>query len=100
MFNPYMMSPPETLLRVSGIEGARTFPLRPGSQVALFDSNKDVFYLKSTDAGGYATITAFEFHKLDDAPSDYITRDEFEELREEIRNVRTKRKPTVVVESD
>lgn len=80
---------PEGLIRVSGIDGAKAFPLAPNGRVALFDDSRDVFYVKTTDAGGYPTLTAYAFAPLQDTPApapDYVTRAEFDELKEMITN--------------
>ena len=73
------------LIQVTGLEGAKAYPMTPNTEVALFDGNRDVFYLKRTDAGGYPTIEAYEFKPLQEAAPkqqpEYVTRQEFEELR-------------------
>lgn len=79
----------EGLIRVTGAEGARAYPVAPNSVVPLFDAERDVLYVKSADAGGFATIRAFSFAPLQDAPqqqTEYVTRREFEELKEAIAN--------------
>ena len=78
------------LLQVTGMEGAKAYPLPPASTAALFDSDRDVFYLKKTDAGGYPTIQAYQFAPLQEAAQaptpDYVTREEFNRLKEMIEN--------------
>lgn len=73
------------LIQVTGLEGAKAYPMTPNTEVALFDGNRDVFYIKRTDAGGYPTIVAYEFKPLQEAAPaqqpEYVTRQEFEELR-------------------
>lgn len=79
----------EGLIRVTGAEGARAYPVAPNSVVPLFDAERDVLYVKSADAGGFATIRAFSFAPLQDAPqqqTEFVTRREFEELKEAIAN--------------
>lgn len=89
-FQPrYPQPQQEGIIRVSGIDGAKAFPLAPNGRVALFDDSRDVFYVKTTDAGGYPTLTAYAFAPLQDAPApapDYVTRAEFDELKEMIAN--------------
>ena len=79
-----------TLIQVTGLEGAKAYPMAPNTEAALFDGNRDVFYLKRTDAGGYPTIEAYEFKPLQEAapsaPTEYVTRKEFEDLKEAIMN--------------
>lgn len=73
------------LIQVTGMEGAKAYPLAPNAEVALFDAGSDVFYVKRTDAGGYPTIQAYQFKPLQEAAPtqqpEYVTRQEFEELR-------------------
>ena len=78
------------LIQVTGLEGAKAYPLAPNSEAALFDAGRDVFYVKRTDAGGYPTIQAYQFSPVQEAaPSaqpEYVTRQEFDELKEMIAN--------------
>ena len=78
------------LIQVTGMEGAKAYPLAPNSVAALFDADRDVMYIKRTDAGGYPTIQAYQFSPVQEAaPSaqpEYVTRQEFEELKEMIAN--------------
>ena len=95
--NPYMdrlaqMQPPtqprDGLIRVTGIDGARAYQMPPNSAVALFDGGQDVFYVKTTDGAGFPTIRAYSFQPMEQAQamgaSDYVTRAEFEQLKEMI----------------
>lgn len=41
-FNPYQPYE-QGLVRVTGIDGARAYQMRPNSTVALFDANNDYF---------------------------------------------------------
>lgn len=80
---------PDNLIRVTGVEGARAYPVAPNSTVPLFDADRDVLYVKSADAGGFPTIRAFAFSPLQDAPQqqpEYVTRQEFDQLKEMIEN--------------
>lgn len=93
------------LIQVTGMEGAKAYPLAPNSVAALFDADRDVMYIKRTDAGGYPTIAAYEFKPLQEAaPSaqpEYVTREEFNELKEMIANGKQPvRKAKPAAESD
>lgn len=82
---PFLNSFQSNLLRVNGIEGARAYSMAPNTTTALFDANEDVFYVKSADAGGFSTIQAYSFKRMEEAPTvaaEYVTRREFEELKE------------------
>jgi hypothetical protein len=86
---PQQQVQPEGLIRVTGVEGARAYPVAPNSTVPLFDADRDVLYVKSADAGGFPTIRAFAFSPLQDAPQqqpEYVTRQEFNDLKEMIAN--------------
>ena len=78
------------LIQVTGLEGAKAYPLPANSIAALFDADRDVMYIKRTDAGGYPTIEAYEFKPLQEAAPtqqpEYVTRQEFNELKEMIAN--------------
>lgn len=87
----YMQAQPtrESLIRVTGMEGARAYQMPPNSAAALFDGERDVFYIKSTDGAGFPTVKAFTFSPLQNpapAGADYVTRQEFEALKEAIAN--------------
>lgn len=95
------------LIQVTGMEGAKAYPMNPNSVVPLFDADRDVMYIKRTDAGGYPTIAAYQFTPVQEAaPSaspEYVTRQEFEEWKEMMANgkqpVRKASKPATA-ESD
>ena len=88
-FNPYQYQPDQGLIRVTGIDGARAYQMRPNSTVALFDANEDLMYIKVTDGAGFPTIRTFKFEELSPTSvsvSNFVTREEFDELRKEIEN--------------
>lgn len=94
--NPYAMNiapqTPMALTRVTGIDGAKAYQMAPNSTVALFDNNEDVMYIKTTDGAGFPTIRTFGFSEIttnnlqSTANTDYVTRDEFNKLKEELLN--------------
>lgn len=79
----------KSLTRVNGLEGAKAFQVMPRETVALFDGNDDIFYIKSADDGGFPTIKAYRFAEVDltgtKPTNDYVTKTEFEELRNEVK---------------
>lgn len=79
----------KSLTRVNGLEGAKAFQVMPRETVALFDGNDDIFYIKSADDGGFPTIKAYRFAEIDltgtKPTNDYVTKTEFEELRNEVK---------------
>ena len=79
------------LIQVNGIESATAYPTTPNSTVALFDTNDDILYIKSTDASNFPTIRKFRFKEesleVQTQPSvQYVTLDEFNKFKEEILN--------------
>ena len=62
---PSVTQPVNGLVSVTGIEGAKAYQLPPNSSMPLFDSNEDLLYVKTTDAGGFPTVKAFRFEAID-----------------------------------
>ena len=48
----------QNLIRVNGIEGAKAYQMSANSTVALFDTNEDIMYIKSTDGAPVQGATA------------------------------------------
>lgn len=81
----------QNLIRVNGIEGAKTYQMSANSTVALFDSNEDIMYIKTTDGAGFPSIRTFNFAEItqnekSSGSQDYISRQEFEEFKKELMN--------------
>ena len=81
----------QNLIRVNGIEGAKTYQMPANSTVALFDSNEDIMYIKTTDGAGFPSIRTFNFVEIkqnekSSGSQDYISRQEFEEFKKELMN--------------
>ncbi len=84
------VQPTGGLIKVTGIDGARAYQLPPNSTAALFDGEDDVFYLKTTDAGGYPTIREFRFEEVaqtGQAQPGAVTREEFAELAAKVERL-------------
>ena len=82
---------PQNLIRVNGIDGAKAYQMNANSTVALFDSNEDIMYIKTTDGAGFPSIRMFKFEEVNETTKseekqDYISRKEFEEFKKEIMN--------------
>ena len=100
--NPYYNQPmnnqpyvpqesPQSLIRVNGIDGAKAYQMPANSTVALFDTNEDIMYVKSTDGAGFPSIRTFSFTEIKENTkatqnTDYISRQEFEEFKKELMN--------------
>ena len=81
-----LRQPVNGLVRVTGIEGARAYQLPPNSVMPLFDGNEDVFFLKTTDGGGFPTLRRFRFAEepLTPQAEQAVTRQELNALSEKI----------------
>lgn len=73
---------------VQGESGAKAYPVAPGNTVLLMDSENQVFYIKHVDAvtGMPQPLRIFTFKENIPEPAveashDYVTREEFEELK-------------------
>ena len=90
-YNPYqnnmqyqqMNQSMQGLIRVNGIDGARAYQMSANSQVALFDANEDLMYVKCTDGAGFPSIRTFRFVEVTDTNqinnnNDYVSREEME----------------------
>jgi hypothetical protein len=99
--NPYLQLTQQTmppaqqqatgLVRVTGIDGARAYQMPPNSTAALFDGNEPLFYVKSTDGGGFPTIKTFRFEEVTDAKPaqvEYATIDDITKLHHEIESMK------------
>lgn len=81
----------QNLIRVNGIDGAKTYQMPANSTVALFDCNEDIMYIKTTDGAGFPSIRTFSFTEVKEQNKpipqvDYISREEFEEFKKELMN--------------
>ena len=81
----------QNLIRVNGIDGAKTYQMPANSTVALFDCNEDIMYIKTTDGAGFPSIRTFNFVEItqnekSSGNKDYISRQEFEEFKKELMN--------------
>lgn len=82
---------------VIGVEGARAYQIPFNSSVLMLDSeNEGIMYIKTSDNIGMCNIRLFKFEECTETPqnsNDYITREEFEQalnkLREGVQNEQT-----------
>lgn len=76
--------PIDAVIRVNGLEGARMYNMPANSKVPLFNANEDVFYIKTTDGAGFPELKAYAFHEvpLDKVRTEYVTRDEFDQYKD------------------
>lgn len=94
-FNPYMQNPEPSrsndIQYVNGLESAKAFPMGTNSSVILMDSGEPKFYLKKTDASGFADIKTYVFSEYQETPpqENYVLKTEFYELKEQMNNLST-----------
>lgn len=84
------------IIWVQGEAGAKAYPIQSGKSVVLFDSETERFFIKSTDASGMPQpLRIFKYSETDENEeksnkidiSQFITRDEFEDLMEKIEKI-------------
>lgn len=89
-----MMPQRVEMIKVTGMDGAKAYLMEPNSSVALFDAEKPIFYLKSTDGAGFPTIKAYDYiphqEQITESP-EYITRQEFDAWKEAFVNEQQQR---------
>ena len=57
--------PVNNILRVTGPESAKAYSIPADSSVILFDANNPIFYLKTTDDGGFPhPLRTFKFEEV------------------------------------
>ena len=79
----------EKLKRVNGLDSAKAYPMAPNSEVALFEENDDVMYIKMTDSNNFPSLRKFRFVEEPlEVPNkeQYVTLDEFKKFKEELLN--------------
>lgn len=97
--NPYGMqqTSPVSIVWVSGELGARNYPIAPNTSILLMDSESSRFYIKSADILGVQTLRSYEYSEVtagkptetetvaeSKAQNDYVSREEFDELKKTI----------------
>ena len=79
-----------SIIWVQGIESAKAYPVAPGNSILLMDSETEQFYIKSADVNGMPKpLRIFSYEELKENTTksnsdNFITRDEFDELKEYI----------------
>lgn len=95
---------------VQGEAGAKAYPVAPNTSVLLMDSESSSFYIKTTDASGMPSpLRIFDYQERNmqqaEKPQaiqenvEYITRTEFEERLESLKE-KPKKKKVIEVEED
>ena len=80
---PTVPQPESGLVWVQGIEGAKSYLLGPNKTALLMDSEREQFFIKSTDASGMPLpLRIFQYSEIGnkDRESNYVTKAEFDAL--------------------
>lgn len=97
---------------VQGEAAAKAFPVVAGQAVLLMDSEANVMYIKSTDASGMPQpLRIFDYTERivggsdaaagKKAEEEYVTRAEFEDLRDEVKkSIKGIRKPKLLEDDE
>lgn len=106
--NPYMPyaqpmqqvqqpQPDTSIIWVQGESGAKAYPVQNGKSVVLFDSETERFFIKTADASGMPQpLRVFSYSETNESDmklqnidtSNFITREEFEEIKEEMNRLK------------
>lgn len=77
---------------VSGEAGAKAYLVAPNTTVDLWDSERQVIYIKSADSSGMPQIKILDYSirgeeqakSLESVPQDYVTHDELKDVEDKI----------------
>lgn len=74
---PFQQAPRQEVVKVSGENGARAFPLGANSSALLLDESGVIVWLITTDGAGYKTVAPFDISPHQTAPApDFNTLEE------------------------
>lgn len=90
-------------IQVNGIDGAKNQIVQPGQTAWMMDNNQPYFYVKSVDGVGSSSFRIFQFSEVQDVAqeqtaqptidlSQYVHRDEFEQLKAMVEQSSTTQK--------
>ena len=88
--NPINYLAGNDLPKVRGLENAKFYPTKPNSRTCVFEEDDDIFYIITTDQNNYKTVRRFRFSEetIEDVyDSKYVSKEEFNSLKEMIGNV-------------
>lgn len=96
---------PRQLIEVNGRPSAEAYPMGPNEAVPMFDSNKNILYVKKTDGAGVGQVFDYEINPIDrqpedGTPSDYVTREEFNDTINRILEAIKDERGTETAQSD
>ena len=76
---------------VNGEVGAQAYMIAPNTSILLMDSDNPMFYIKTSDIKGKATIRAYKYEEVQPGVQTqkepvYVTKEEFDKFKEELLN--------------
>lgn len=83
----------DNIILVQGEDSARSIQLPPNSRLLLMDNDEALFYIKTTDASGMATIKTYVFQefvkedKTSNLAENFVSRDEFLNLKSAVEGL-------------
>lgn len=90
-FQAYPQSVPAGLIWVQGEAGAKSYLVSPGATVALWDSEAQVIYLKSSDASGLPSMKVLDYTIRGGQPLnqnlEYAKREDLERLAQRVAEI-------------
>ena len=77
---------------VNGVEGAKSYQLRPNQSVMLMDSEQPICYMKQSNAMGQATLRYFKLTEIQESDArgvvqpthDYVSKSDFDALAKRV----------------
>lgn len=90
-----------SIIWIQGESAAKSYLVAPGATVVLFDSESQTIYLKSADATGLPSMRILDYTIRDQKPnngvfgvgaSDYATKQEIDDLRAEMEQLKARLK--------
>lgn len=89
-YGNYQQQPINGIISVAGIEGAKQYQLPPGSRVTLFDQERDLFYLVTTDDAGYPSITTYQYEEVkqqEEPIQSFATKEDFNAITDKLNRI-------------
>lgn len=87
----------QNMIWVQGEEGARGYMVAPNNTVPLWDSEKQIIYVKSADALGRPSMRILDY-TIRDLPKDEITtlKEEIAELKKQIKSMKGEQHESII----
>lgn len=84
------------IIWVQGEAGAKSYLVAPNNSVVLWDTESPTIYVKSADGSGMPSMKILDYttrSQDNQVPAaDYITRTDFDEIKNDIENIKTELK--------